>query len=139
MHTAIAERPEARTKFGHRWKPGQSGNPTGLVKPERAEEHVAQLARKHTVAAINCLVSVMGNDENPPRVRIIAAEAILDRGWGKAEQHIEINAQSEATLRLAGVDLRGFESALVSALSPVIEAQAGEGMALADEANIPSP
>ena len=57
----------------------QSGNPGGRPCDE---QKVAELARSYTSAAIETLVELMrsGNDE---RVRGTAAQALLDRGWGK--------------------------------------------------------
>ena len=58
---------------------GHSGNVGG--RP-RDEQKVAELARSYTKEAIDTLVDLMrsGNDE---RVRGTAAQALLDRGWGK--------------------------------------------------------
>ena len=70
----------ARLKSGQ-FAPGQSGNPGGRPKDEH---RVAELARSYTVEAIDTLVELMrdGKDE---RVRGTAAQALLDRGWGKAK------------------------------------------------------
>ena len=76
----------ARKPPGRPFKPGQSGNTGGRPKA-LAEVHDA--ARDHTMAAIDVLVKCMA-DKNP-YVRIAAANAILDRGWGKATQAIESN------------------------------------------------
>ena len=63
---------------------GQSGNPGG--RP-RDEQKVAELARSYTTEAIETLVELMrsGNDE---RVRGTAAQALLDRGWGKPKVEV---------------------------------------------------
>jgi hypothetical protein len=39
--------------------------------------------------ALNVLVGVMRSNEATPAARVAAANAILDRGWGKAPQAIE--------------------------------------------------
>ena len=69
---------DARASNG-RFLKGKSGNPGG--RP-RDEQKVAELARSYTKEAIETLVELMrsGNDE---RVRGTAAQALLDRGWGK--------------------------------------------------------
>ena len=69
-----------RTSSGQ-FLPGQSGNPGGRPKDEHS---VSELARSYTVEAIETLVDLMrhGKDE---RVRGTAAQALLDRGWGKAK------------------------------------------------------
>ena len=63
---------------------GQSGNPGG--RP-RDEQKVAELARSYTREAIETLAELMrsGNEE---RVRGMAAQALLDRGWGKPKVEV---------------------------------------------------
>jgi hypothetical protein len=50
---------------------------------------IRSLARSHTQTALNVLVGVMRNTRAAAPARIAAANAILDRGWGKAAQAIE--------------------------------------------------
>ena len=71
---------KARLRSGQ-FAPGQSGNPGGRPKDEY---NVGELARSYTLEAIETLVDLMrhGKDE---RVRGTAAQALLDRGWGKAK------------------------------------------------------
>ena len=69
--------------------PGQLGNPGGRPKDDH---RVAELARSYTVEAIDTLVELMrdGKDE---RVRGTAAQALLDRGWGKAKVEVVTGAE----------------------------------------------
>ena len=69
---------KARSSNGQ-FPKGRSGNPGG--RP-RDEQKVAELARSYTREAIETLAELMrsGNDE---RVRGTAAQALLDRGWGR--------------------------------------------------------
>ena len=69
--------------------PGQSGNPGGRPKDEH---RVAELARSYTLEAIDTLVELMrdGKDE---RIRGTAAQALLDRGWGKAKAEVVTSAE----------------------------------------------
>jgi len=46
------------------------------------------MARSHTRTALNVLVAVMRNTKATPPARVAAANAILDRGWGKPTQAI---------------------------------------------------
>ncbi|MFT4120433.1 hypothetical protein [Bradyrhizobium sp.] len=55
----------------------------------RTLTEIRSLARSHTQTAIRVLVGVMRSDEATPAARVSAANAILDRGWGKAAQPIE--------------------------------------------------
>jgi hypothetical protein len=50
---------------------------------------IRSLARSHTKTALNVLVGVMRSKDATATARISAANAILDRGWGKATQPIE--------------------------------------------------
>ena len=69
---------------------GHSGNAGGRPKDEH---RVSELARSYTVEAIETLVDLMrhGKDE---RVRGTAAQALLDRGWGKAKVEVVSKAES---------------------------------------------
>ena len=58
---------------------GQSGNPSGRPK---VVQHIKELARQHTAIAIEALVSETTNGIGSSRVA--AANALLDRGYGKA-------------------------------------------------------
>ncbi len=62
---------------------GQSGNPGG--RPKALAEVVAA-AREHTEAALNTLARICGDDTQPAAARVTAANALLDRGWGKATE-----------------------------------------------------
>lgn len=78
------------------WAKGQSGNPGGRsprVGPNG--ETVAELARAHTKEAIDCLVEVVTGKFNDARDRIAAANALLDRGWGKPKETVDLDARVE--------------------------------------------
>ena len=55
----------------------------------RTLTEIRSIARSHTRTAINVLVGVMRSSEATPAARVSAANAILDRGWGRATQPIE--------------------------------------------------
>jgi hypothetical protein len=58
-------------------------------KIPRTLTEIRSLARGHTRTAINALVGVMRAKDATHAARVSAANAILDRGWGKAAQAIE--------------------------------------------------
>ncbi len=60
---------------------GQSGNPGGRPKEDAG---VRAAARLHGIEAIDKLVELMNGDN--PRISVAAAQAILDRGFGKPAQ-----------------------------------------------------
>jgi len=89
-----------------------AGEPTRLPaarKPSRARTltEIRSLARSHTRTALNVLVGIMRSDEATPAVRLSAANAILDRGWGKSAQPIENGEEGvEAIHRVERVIVR---------------------------------
>jgi len=80
-----------RNELG-RFKPGYSGNAGGRPKDEHK---VAQLARSFTLEAIDTLVGLMRNGKDE-RVKGTAAQALLDRGWGKPRVEVVTNEQPDS-------------------------------------------
>ena len=72
-----------------RWAPGQSGNPGGRPGGVAA---VRELARNHTAEAIECLLREMRQGDTS-HARIAAANALLDRGWGRPTQPLAGDAE----------------------------------------------
>jgi hypothetical protein len=56
---------------------------------------IRSLARSHTETSIRTLASIMNDTKAQPTARVAAANSLLDRGWGKAEQFVK----SETTVR----------------------------------------
>ena len=54
----------------------------------KALTEIRSLARSHTRSAIKTLAGVMNSADATPAARVAAANAILDRGWGRAPQSI---------------------------------------------------
>ena len=54
----------------------------------KAAAQIKALARRHTRAAIKVLATIMNQSDGPATARVSAAQALLDRGWGKATQPI---------------------------------------------------
>mgnify|MGYP001597957269 CR=1 FL=1 len=61
-------------------------------------QQVQDAARKHTELAMKTLAEIAGDAGTGASARVAASEALLDRGWGKAPQTVEmtgINALPE--------------------------------------------
>jgi hypothetical protein len=71
-----------------RLKKGQSGNPGGRPK---LEGEIRALAQKHGKPAIERLVELMASKNE--RVAVAAAQVILDRGYGKPPQALQIDGE----------------------------------------------
>jgi hypothetical protein len=83
--------------IGKPFQKGQSGNPGG--RPKVVAE-VKELARAHTGEAIKTLVSIMTDPKAAPAARVSAANALLDRGYGKPPQHISGEGGPSYVVRL---------------------------------------
>jgi hypothetical protein len=89
---------------GRRFEKGKSGNPGGRPKAVR---DVAAAAREHTQEGLETLVTAMRDGGAPWNARIRAVELILERGWGKPMQAVELSGpdgdaiQMEAKVGLA--------------------------------------
>lgn len=80
-----------RTAKG-RFKPGQSGNPGGLPK---GFSDVRQAARACTVEAIETLAGIMRDPASSAAARVTAANALLDRGWGKPTTDMTVQTKRD--------------------------------------------
>jgi hypothetical protein len=73
-----------------RWKPGQSGNPSGL---NGQYGEAISLARQAAPDAVRRLVQLMGSDDE--RVAVVACNAILDRALGKPREPLPASKAPE--------------------------------------------
>jgi hypothetical protein len=60
-----------------------------VIPMTKTVTQIRSLARSYTRVAINVLVGVMRAKDATAAARVSAANAILDRGWGKATQPLE--------------------------------------------------
>ena len=70
---------------GKPFQKGVSGNPGGRPK---VLGDVQELARQQSPQAIDALAKIMSDEKAPPAARVAAANALLDRGYGKPTQPI---------------------------------------------------
>lgn len=54
---------------------------------------IKALARVHTATALKTLAKIMTCSDAPPAARVAAAQCLLDRGWGKAVQAVEVSGE----------------------------------------------
>ncbi|WP_156427449.1 hypothetical protein [Novosphingobium sp. Fuku2-ISO-50] len=55
----------------------------------------AAMARAHTGDALATLVAIMTNGDAPATARVSAANAVLDRAWGKPRQDFEFSSAGD--------------------------------------------
>lgn len=118
---------------GRRWKKGQSGNPGGIPA---AVLEARRLALEHAPKAIRRLAALL--DSKDPRVRLAAAEGLLDRAGVKAialdEQRGEGGPGTTVVVQLA-LPAREVPPSFLSRVGPAalqardatVEAVAGSG------------
>jgi uncharacterized protein (UPF0147 family) len=68
---------------GRPFPKGTSGNPAGRPK---SNVTVSELAREHGPRVIEVLAQLMNDEKVPASTRALAADRILDRGYGKPPQ-----------------------------------------------------
>ena len=106
-----------------RWAAGQSGNPGG--RPGAVAE-VRELARAHTAEAIECLLKEMRNGDTS-HARIAAANAILDRGYGKATQPMAGDSEMPAIELSVDERVELARAAIAEAFAEVVQERESGG------------
>lgn len=69
---------------GHGGKRPGAGRKPGKVG--KAKKELQDMAKDHAKEALETLRKIMTNDQEPAAARVSAANAILDRGYGKPPQ-----------------------------------------------------
>ncbi|WP_428333253.1 hypothetical protein [Novosphingobium sp.] len=76
------------------------------VTPAAQGRGDAAMARAHTGDALATLVAIMGNGDAPATARVSAANAVLDRAWGKPRQDFEFSSAGDAVAAIQRARLR---------------------------------
>ena len=71
----------------------------------KATVDIRSLARSHTQSALRTLASVMTMDDAPHAARVSAAVALLDRGWGKPAQTVDMTVRRQIARELSDDEL----------------------------------
>lgn len=73
---------------------GQSGNPGGRSKVALPDgTTITDLARQNTAEAVKTLTTIMKDKKAPEAARVSAATAVLDRGWGRPRQGVDLTVE----------------------------------------------
>jgi hypothetical protein len=105
------------------WPPGRSGNPGG--RPGGVAE-VRELARTHTAEAIECLLKEMRHGDTS-HARIAAANALLDRGHGKATQPIAGDPEMPPIEQSVEEKVELARAAIAEAFAEVVRERENDG------------
>jgi hypothetical protein len=119
---------------GRPFAKGQSGNPGGqpktplTIEAQRIKADVKALAQEQGPEAIRQLSIIMQDEDAPHAARVSAATALLDRGYGRPSQTVDMTASISATVaqesardiiagKLAGIAQRLEEERAASQLN----------------------
>ena len=83
-----------------KFQPGQSGNPDGRPKKDK---WLTELAQAYGPEALDTLVQHMRSEK--PEVAIKAAALLIERGFGKARQSVEMTGADGEPL-LSGITVK---------------------------------
>ena len=91
MDNTVEIIPPRRDAYG-RWLRGTpSPNPSGCIPRDGRE--VLELAREGSPAAIRRLIAIVNDEEAPYGAQIAAANAVLDRAFGRPKQEVTLENQ----------------------------------------------
>ena len=93
-----AKKPESRDKAG-RFQKGQSGNPGGR-KP--MDDETKEILKAAAPDAAKLMVKMMNDPKIQPKLRMQAAEVVMDRVYGKATQPIEGSMDNHIEIVMGG-------------------------------------
>jgi hypothetical protein len=71
----------------------------------KAPTDIRSLARAHTATAVKVLAGIMQQSDAPHAARVSAATALLDRGWGKPSQIVDMTVRKAVAKDLADDEL----------------------------------
>lgn len=71
----------------------------------KALTDIRSLSRVHTKTALKTLAGIMEQPDAPPSARVAAATALLDRGWGKPSQTVDMTVRRHIAKELSDDEL----------------------------------
>ena len=87
---------------------GQSGSPGGRAKKTEAEVTLEQMCREKTPEALAIILEIMTEGDGH-KVKLSAAQYVIDRGWGKAAQSLTLEGGTkpiQTALEVRFVDIK---------------------------------
>ena len=95
---------------GQPFEKGKSGNPGGRPKRTPEEVDLIEACQTKTHAALETILQLMQESDND-RVKLAAAQYVIERGWGKSPERIELLAAT-VDLTAGDIDLSPVEAYL---------------------------
>jgi|SRR5690348_1979817 len=79
----------------------KTGGGSRAGKPNKATANIKAIAQEYGPQAIAVLVEIVNDKAAPHASRVAAADKLLDRGYGKARQDIDLGSQGGEAHSLA--------------------------------------
>lgn len=86
-----------KTAKGRPFAKGQSGNPGGRPKKTEQEWELIAACKARTPDALNVMLRIMQDGQNE-RNQLAAAQAIIERAYGKAQQSMTLSGDPDKPL-----------------------------------------
>lgn len=110
-----------RKKGNPAWqKGGVSPNPGGRPAVIR---DLREAAQDYSEEALSVLAGVMRDAEAPPAAKVAAARELLDRGFGKAVQAVDVSSKVDVGKTAAQVLMELTNKAKIAKVSNIIAAE----------------
>lgn len=106
--------------------PFQPGNKHAVGKGRpRKDPHLQELARFETEACVQTLAGMVVSAKEKSSNRLQAAKILLEFGWGKPKQAIDLNAKGDLTVQFLDA-LKTINEKIIDDAPPMIETTAEE-------------
>lgn len=109
---------------GHGGRRPGAGRKRGYVS--QAKRDIAERAKEHGDAALGVLVKIAKDEQQPAAARVSAANAILDRGYGKPMQAVEMTGANGGPIETRTIDASKLSTATLAELLAARDAGADE-------------
>jgi hypothetical protein len=102
------------------FRPGVSGNPTGRKRGDLPPIDIKRLARAHTREAVAALVEITNDRKAKNSDRIVAANSLLDRGFGRPHTSIDVEMTLQKRINEMSLDELAAVEQLMTAAPPML-------------------
>ena len=90
-----------------------AGRPRGKVS--EAKRAIAEVAQEYGSDMLTVLVKIAKNSEEPASARVSAANAVIERGYGKPVTPVQDESQDRLILALIEISKRGSAAPIATA------------------------
>lgn len=82
---------------------GRSGNPGGRPAKTEEERTLEAMCKEKTPEALAAILAIMAGSKQD-RAKLAAAQYVIDRGWGKAKETLDVAVTTNLAQELAALN-----------------------------------